>query len=82
MSNNNLLQSRSEMNSQIVPVPEAPNEGIKDGQGATLEEKLQWITDKVPLKEGNIMGSGRCGERRFPSISDGPKTRNVSLGAS
>ncbi|KAK3283235.1 hypothetical protein CYMTET_9056 [Cymbomonas tetramitiformis] len=58
MSKYTTLQSFSEMNSQIVPMPEVPTEEPKSSvDNATLEEKLNWITDKVPLKEGNIMGS-------------------------
>eukprot|EP00241_Pyramimonas_parkeae_P007704 CAMPEP_0114256506 /NCGR_PEP_ID=MMETSP0058-20121206/18196_1 /TAXON_ID=36894 /ORGANISM="Pyramimonas parkeae, CCMP726" /LENGTH=158 /DNA_ID=CAMNT_0001371091 /DNA_START=103 /DNA_END=579 /DNA_ORIENTATION=- len=48
------------MNAQIVAVPqEVPEEKAQStGDSALdLEIKLRWINEKVPLKEGNIMGS-------------------------
>mmetsp|Transcript_523 Transcript_523/g.596 ORF Transcript_523/g.596 Transcript_523/m.596 type:complete len:161 (+) Transcript_523:194-676(+) len=58
MSKYTSLQSFSEHNAQIVALPEIPDqEPAPDPQTASLEEKLAWITDKVPLKEGNVMGS-------------------------
>uniref|UniRef100_A0A7S0RV27 PRKR-interacting protein 1 n=1 Tax=Pyramimonas obovata TaxID=1411642 RepID=A0A7S0RV27_9CHLO len=51
-------QSYSEHNAQIVPMPEVPKEEEAPADNcADLEAKLRWINDKVPLKEGNIMGS-------------------------
>ena len=51
--------SYSEQNAQIVPMPEIPKEEEAPAADncADLEAKLRWINDKVPLKEGNIMGS-------------------------
>eukprot|EP00959_Pyramimonas_sp_CCMP1952_P070033 1462193-Pyramimonas_sp.AAC.1 len=50
--------SYSEHNAQIVPMPEIPKEEeAPTDDCADLEAKLRWINDKVPLKEGNIMGS-------------------------
>jgi hypothetical protein len=58
MSKYTSLQSYSEHNAQIVPMPEVPaEEAITKDDCADLEAKLRWINDKVPLKEGNIMGS-------------------------